>query len=73
MKLEKREITLNEYDSLLDIYHMERTLLMQYVQSIAKAKTKQTLGELLRLTNETGEDVYFIKDLLNGSAIQNGE
>ena len=64
MKLEKREITLNEYDSLLDIYHMERTLLMQYVQSIAKAKTKQTLGELLRLTNETGEDVYFIKDLL---------
>ncbi len=73
MKLEKREITLNEYDSLLDIYHMERTLLMQYVQSIAKAKTKQTLGELLRLTNETGEDIYFIKELLNGSAIQNGE
>ena len=64
MKLEKREITLNEYDSLLDIYHMERTLLMQYVQSIAKAKTKQTLGELLRLTNETGEDIYFIKELL---------
>ena len=73
MKLEKREITLNEYDSLLDIYHMEKTLLMQYVQSIAKAKTKQTLGELLRLTNETGEDIYFIKELLNGSAIQNGE
>ena len=38
MKLEKREITLNETDSLKDIYYMEKTLLREYSARLALAK-----------------------------------
>ncbi len=73
MRLEKREITLNEYDSLKDMFFMEKTLLNEYNFFLAAAQRKETRSELLRLVKEVGEDMAFVKDLMSGSAIENGE
>ncbi len=73
MKLEKREITLNEFDSLKDAFYAEKMLMVEYVHALAKAERKETQGELLRLIKEIGEDMLFVRDLMSGSAIENGE
>lgn len=73
MKLEKREITLNEFDSLKDAFYAEKMLIVEYVHVLAKAERKETQGELLRLIKEIGEDMLFVRDLMRGSAIENGE
>lgn len=57
MKLEKREITLNEYDSLKDAYYLEKTLLREYAEGREAAQRKETEGELSRLMREVGEDM----------------
>ncbi|MBP3434339.1 MAG: hypothetical protein J6K50_03605 [Clostridia bacterium] len=72
MKLEKREITLNEFDSLKDIFYLEKTLLSEYVEALSKATRRETQSELTRLIKETSEDLYFVRDLMRGSAIENG-
>ncbi len=72
MKLEKREITLNEFDSLKDIFYLEKTLLSEYVEALSKATRRETQSELTRLIMETSEDLYFVRDLMRGSAIENG-
>ena len=64
MKLEKREITLNEKDSLSDVLLMEKGLLLEYVESLAKADRKETRERLLGLIKETAEDLFLVKDLL---------
>ena len=64
MKLEKREITLNEYDSLKDIFYMEKLLLHEYISSLAKVIRKETKGEILSLMQETGEDAFFVRELM---------
>ena len=38
MKLEKREITLNESDSLKDLLFFEKALLNEYVEALAEFK-----------------------------------
>ena len=53
MKLEKREITLNEKDSLSDIAYMEKALLFEYVEGIARAGRKETRERLLQFIKET--------------------
>lgn len=73
MKLEKREITLNEYDSLQDVFYAEKLLLGEYVQALEYAERKETKNELIKLVCEICEDVLFACDLMRGSAIQNGE
>ncbi len=73
MKLEKREITLNEYDSLQDAYYMQKTVLQVYVNELDKANTKHLRTELIRLIKENVEDTYFLLDLMRGSAIENQE
>ncbi len=73
MKLEKREITLNEFDSLKDAFYMEKTLLAEYVHALSKAERKETRSELLSLIKEVGEDMLFLRDLMRGSAIENEE
>lgn len=65
MKLEKREITLNEKDSLSDACMMQKTLLLLYVAALENAKKRETRKELLRLMGQTGEDFFFVKDLLD--------
>ena len=64
MKLEKREITLNEKDSLSDMLFMEKALLLEYVESLTKADRKETRERLLGFIKDTAEDLFFVKDLL---------
>ena len=64
MKLEKREITLNEYDSLKDIFYMEKLLLHEYIFSLAKVLRKESKSEILRLMQEVGEDAFFVRGLM---------
>ena len=71
MKLEKREITLNEYDSLQDAFYMQKLLITEYAHALAKSSRKETRSELMRLLKETCEDMCFIGDLMHGSAIEN--
>ncbi len=73
MKLEKREITLNEYDSLKDVFCLEKALMLGYIECLSKSVRKEVRGELLRHMTETGEDMCFALDLMSGSAIENGE
>lgn len=67
MKLEKREITLNEADSLKDAFYIEKTLLAEYAHALSKASKKETRTELLRFMKETGEDLFFVRDLMRGN------
>ena len=64
MKLEKREITLNEQDSLRDVLFMEKALLFEYVEGLTKVGRKEARERLLSLLKETAEELFLIKDLL---------
>ena len=57
MKLEKREITLNEADSLKDIYYIEKTLLTAYVEGEAFIVRKETENEIKKLTEQAKEEM----------------
>ena len=63
MKLEKREITLNEQDSIKDVYYFEKTLLREYTARLALAKCKETENELSRLLKEVCEDMERLERL----------
>ena len=52
MKLEKREITLNELDSLKDVYYFEKTLLREYETAAKKAERKEAQNEIARFLEE---------------------
>ena len=73
MKLEKREITLNEFDSLKEMFYLEKMLLNEYLECLCKVKRKEARGELLCMMKEVGEDLHFAQDLMEGSAIENEE
>ncbi len=49
MKLKKREITLNEADSVKDVYFLERTLKNAYEEGDAFSFRKETVNELSAL------------------------
>ncbi len=73
MKLEKREVTLNEYDSLCDCFYALKTAITECIRAIEYAEKKQTRGELITLMSALAEDMYFVRDLMSGSAIENQE
>ena len=56
MKLEKREITLNEADSLKDIYYLEKVLLEGYAKMEKFAVRKEVVNELEKLKKQTEEE-----------------
>lgn len=66
MKLEKREITLNEKDSLFDVFCLQKLLLFKYVEILAQVERKETKKTILDLMRETGEEMCFLKDLIDG-------
>lgn len=70
MKLEKREITLNEFDSLKETFYMEKLLLNEYLECLTKATRKETRKELMRLMQEVGEDLSLAQDLMQKSATE---
>lgn len=73
MKLEKREITLNEKDSLKDAFFTYKTLLTAYVDALLKTENKQTQAQLFSLLKEVGEDALFVRDLLSENAALHGD
>ncbi len=73
MKLEKREITLNEFDSLKDAFYTEKTLMGEYIHALSKTVRKETRNQLAELIGEVARDMLLIRDLMRGSAIENEE
>ena len=72
MKLEKREITLNEQDSIKDVYYFEKTLLREYTARLALAKCKETENEFSRLLKEVCEDMERMERLSLERSQKNG-
>ena len=64
MKLEKREITLNEKDSILDAAYSSKLLLSEYAHALTCVSRKEIREELLERIKETSEDVYLLFDLV---------
>ena len=64
MKLEKREIMLNEADSVKDICYMEKTLLNEYLHALSSVQTKEEAQELMRCMQEVQEDLLLLKDMI---------
>ena len=63
MKLEKREITLNEADSIKDMYFYEKSLQMSYEQALENAERKEVQGEVARLLEEVKKEVVLLEEL----------
>ncbi|MBQ7913265.1 MAG: hypothetical protein IJ308_05965 [Clostridia bacterium] len=63
MKLEKREITLNEADSVKDMYFYEKNLQFRYGQALKFAERKEAEGEISRLLRETEKDAALLEEL----------
>ncbi len=63
MKLEKREITLNESDSLSDALETEKSLLRAYAERFAAAERRETAETLVRHAKEVAEDAAFVANL----------
>lgn len=61
MKLEKREITLNEKDSLLDMLFFETALLSVYKNAEKNADSVEAAGEFARLCKEVEKEVRFLE------------
>lgn len=57
MKLEKREITLNEADSLKDVFYLERTLFREYSEGEGYTERKELANERTALIKEAKEDM----------------
>ena len=64
MKLEKREISLNEKDSLQDALLCESALLNAYMVAVRDAMRKQVRAEISQLMQEICEESWLILDLL---------
>ena len=71
MRLEKREITLNEQDSLLDVAFMVKALLFEYVEALSKVDRKETRDRLLEGVKDTAEALFLVNDLLEKVKEQN--
>ncbi len=67
MKLEKREITLNESDSLKDAFFTYKSLLGVYMDTLLQSENRQTQSQIFSLLKELGEDALFVRDLLEES------
>lgn len=63
MKLEKREITLNETDSVKDMYFYEKNLQNCYAHALKFVQRKEAEGELSRLCREAEKDAAMMEEL----------
>ena len=66
MKLEKREITLNEADSLKDMVQTEKNTLIQYATLLTFPLRKQAQNALLKNMKEGAEDLADLQMVLQG-------
>ena len=68
MKLEKREITLNERDSVLDMLMVENLLINAYGAATANVERKEYRLFIAEQLKETANEAFGLNDLLNGLA-----
>lgn len=61
MKLEKREITLNEADSVTDMLYMEKTLLSTYEKGEKVAERKETKSLCAKKTREIRNEIELLQ------------
>ena len=66
MKNEKREITLNEKDSLRDMLETEKSLVNAYVGGAWLVEKKQFREQILTHVSCLCQDVFLISDILSG-------
>ena len=71
MKLEKREITLNECDSLQDVVCFEKMLLGEYVETLSQMERKESRNTITQLMREVASDFCLISDLWKKAVSQN--
>lgn len=71
MKLEKREITLNECDSLRDVLFLEKALIGEYLEALTKVRRKETRERLLEYLKAVAEELFLASDLLDKKREQN--
>ena len=64
MRIDKREMTLNERDSAADMLALEKALLGKYVEALAVAKRKETRGVLVDRMKSLADEVFFLTDIL---------
>lgn len=67
MKLEKREITLNERDSLKDVYYMEENLSCAYGKEGKGKYRKEVLSAFALLQAQAEEEKKLVDKLLEKS------
>ncbi len=65
MKFEKREITLNERDSILDVLVIHERLSEVYLQGARVADRKEVRELIKKRLHEVIEEIYLLNDLLN--------
>ena len=64
MKFEKREITLNEYDSVLDLLFAHERLAFAYLECAQGLTRKELRGALKERFSGILEDIFLLRDLL---------
>ena len=64
MKLEKREITLNEQDSVQDMLTMEKSILRAYADTVEHAFRKENRNCLCQHLQQTANEIFLLKDKL---------
>ena len=64
MKFEKREITLNEYDSVLDLLLAHERLASVYLEGVQNLSRKELREALKKRLIEVLDDVFYLQDLL---------
>lgn len=67
MKLEKREITLNERDSLKDVYYLEESLCFAYASGKRNNFRKEAVSAFAFLQTQTEEEKKLVEKLLEKS------
>ncbi len=65
MKFEKREVTLNEYDSILDVLFAHERLASLYFEGARFANRKEVRELLKKRLGEVLDEIYFLNDLLD--------
>ncbi|MBR2903939.1 MAG: hypothetical protein IKC37_04755 [Clostridia bacterium] len=64
MKLEKREVTLNELDTLRDQKCFTERLLTEYVRLADEITSTERRREYLTLVEKTMEEIFLLADLI---------
>ena len=65
MRLEKREITLNEKDSICDMQRFETGVLTEYLRVLEKLERKETRQTVEDCMKEVTEEIFVLTDMFN--------